>query len=108
MSRLIEYHTWQNEVQMVPLYAAASKEAGKPITTLCAIVDMGGMTSSLASSSAWGALLSLSLSLSPSLSLPLSLSLQSLFCPPWCSNPFPLLPHPQPPLPTLTLLPSHH
>ena len=52
IDRLVEYHTWQNEVQMVPLYAAASKTAGKPVTTLCAIVDMGGMSSKLSTASA--------------------------------------------------------
>ena len=53
IEKLIDYHTWQNEVQMVPLYDSASKAAGKPITTLCAIVDMGGMSSKISTSSAW-------------------------------------------------------
>ena len=50
--KLVNYHVWQNEAQMMPLFDSASKAAGKPITTLCAIVDMGGMSTKLSTSSA--------------------------------------------------------
>ena len=52
IERLVEYHTFTNEVQMVPLFNAASAAKGKPVTTLCAIVDMGGMSTRLATSGA--------------------------------------------------------
>ena len=51
--KLVNYHVWQNEAQMMPLFDSASKAAGKPITTLCAIVDMGGMSTKLSTSSAF-------------------------------------------------------
>ena len=52
IERLVEYHTYTNEMQMVPLFQSATGALGRPITTLCAIVDMGGMTTRIATSSA--------------------------------------------------------
>ena len=44
IDHLVNYHIFANEVQMVPLFQSASAAAGRPITNLCAIIDMGGMT----------------------------------------------------------------
>jgi hypothetical protein len=54
IDRLVEYHTFTNEMQMVPLFNAATAAVGRPITTLTAVIDMGGMSMKIASSGAWG------------------------------------------------------
>lgn len=48
--KLVNYHVYGNELEMRNLFTRASDEAGKPITTLMAVIDMGGMTMALASS----------------------------------------------------------
>ena len=53
IDKLVEYHTWTNEMQMLPLFESASKAAGKPITTLMAVVDMAGMSSKLSTAGAY-------------------------------------------------------
>ena len=50
IEKLVDYHVYANEAQMVPLFASASAAAGRPVTNLCAIIDMGGMTSKLSTS----------------------------------------------------------
>ena len=37
---------------MVPLFGSATEAAGRPVTTLCAILDMAGMTMKTSSSGA--------------------------------------------------------
>lgn len=50
IEHLVDYHVFANEAQMVPLFNSASAAAGRPITNLFAIIDMGGMTLKLSSS----------------------------------------------------------